>query len=148
MKYTRKKLTAEVNDWTQNQSEYFRILAFVHDVFKEIDFEINVDIPAPIVKKTQFHFNTKRYTFCVDDPKVIYLNEKDYGLELHAALITALFNYYAKNLYPTDAHKASEVVDKALDELSIVMTVGEIAKTSTIVVTGLLVGKAIFSKLF
>lgn len=148
MKYTRKKLSAEVKDCFSNQSEYFHILAFVHDVFKEIDSEINVDIPAPIIKKAQFHFNTKRYTFCVDDPTIIYLSDKDCGRELYAALITALFNYYAKNLHPTDSHKVAEVVDKALDELSIDLTIAELAKTSTIVVTGLLVGKTILSKVF
>lgn len=148
MKFTRKKLVAEVNDWVNNRSEYLRILAFVHDIFKEIDSEIKVDIPPPIVRLTQFHFSTKRYTFCVDNPEVIYLSDKDRGKNLHAALITSIISYYSKNLYPKDSNKAHEVTDKALDELEVSLTLSELATTSTIVVTSLLVGKSIFSKIF
>lgn len=148
MKYTRKKLSVEVNDWVNDRSEYLRILAFVHDVFKNIDHEINVDIPPPVVKLTQFHFNTKRYTFCVDNPEVIYLSDQDKGKALHAALITSIISYYSKNLYPADSNKAMEATDLALDELEVILTLTEVATTSTIIITGLLVGKSILSKIF
>ena len=148
MKYTRKKLSVEVSDWRNNQSEYFRILSFVHEIFAEIGHTINIDIPVPVVKLTQFHWNTCRYRFDVDHPHIIYLNEKDYGKDMYAALIAALFAYYSNNLFPADPIKAEEIKMEALEDLEIKFTLGEVAFTSTAIVGGVLAAKTILGKLF
>lgn len=148
MKYKRKKLTTEVNDWRTNQSEYYRILAFVHDIFTDIGQPIIVDIPVPTVKVIQFHWNTSRYRFDVEDKSIIYLSDKDVGKELHVALITALVKYYAMALYQTDESSVSTICQEALDGLEVELTLSEIAFTSSLVVTGIVVGKKLLSKIF
>lgn len=148
MKYKRKKLCTEVNDWRTNQSEYFRILAFVHDMFNDVGSPIIVDIPAPTVKLIQFHWNTCRYRFDVENGSIIYLSDKDVGKDLHVALITALVKYYATAMHPADADAASSVCQEVLDGLEVELTLAEIAFTSGLVVTGVVVGKKLLSKLF
>lgn len=148
MKYIRNKLSVEVSDWRNNQSEYLRILAFVHDVFHDIGHPIVVDIPTPRVKFTQFHWNTCRYRFDINDPSIIYLSDKDYGKDLHAALITALFSYFANQSYPNDSTEATQLKMEALEGLEIKFTLGEIAFTSAAVVGGVLAAKSVLRRIF
>lgn len=148
MKYTYGKLTATMNDWLENQAEYFELLAFVNKVFEKEGFKLSNDIAPP--KMRQVHLigeNTNDYIFCVDNADQIYINDKIRGRRLACAIIVALIHYYSKNLYPVNEEAAAITRGEILDKLDVSLTLSELAVTSAGVAGGILILKSIFSKL-
>ena len=122
MKYTHGKHSVSFNDWLNDQSDYLRVVAFVQDVFKTEGYPISVDIPVPMVRTSQFHYNTNDYLFCRDNDAQMYLSDKLRGKRLAASLITALVHYYSKNLFPMDEEKDEAVRSKILDDMVVELT--------------------------
>ena len=142
MKYIYKKTSLEVKNWPKDGGEYFNILAFVHDLFKANGQPIPFDVPTPVVKFTDFHYNTNNFTGDKKDENIIYIPSGVVGKKLHASLITAIVMYYGKLINQEDV--ASDIIG----EIEVRLTLTEVALTSGAVVTGVIVAKNIFSKIF
>lgn len=142
MKYIYKNTSLEVASWPKEAGEYFKILAFIHELFKREGKEISVDIPAPVIKFTNFHYATKQFTGCLDNENVIYLPEGKVGKELYASLITALVMYYG------ELSNQKDVGSTILDSVEVQMTITEAALTSPMVVAAVLLTKNVYHKIF
>lgn len=142
MKYIYKKTSLEVNNWPKDGGEYFNILGFVHQMFKDNGKLIPVDVPTPVVKFTEFHYNTKSFTKDVENETVIYIPSNYVGKQLHATLITSLVMYYGKMT------NDDETPSLILDEIEVRLTLAETAITSGLVVGGVLITKSILNRIF